>query len=487
MTLSNIGYNDFKIKKKLGHGSQGRTYVVELLATQELLAMKKEEFLSDEDKARVQLEIDQMKRLESKFTVRLICSFQFDVDMCIVMELCQGGDLRKMITELQKLPEPERVMRVWAIVSQITRSLDHLHTNNVVHRDIKPENIFVNSDGSVRLGDFGLAKQLDEKDYATFAGTMVYMASEVWLTKKCDFLSDIFSCGIIAAELLTGKHPFFANNEHSIVERIKKGSYDQLPDFVPKDLKELVESMIDVDYSKRPTTKQIMNQSTINMYLRMQLEKEKDFEVAQKKSEVIQKKADEQALEIERLQNLLANTSHQHQQGQVQINPQISSGQGSMKSSLTKQNQIDYSTLSSSVLDIMKQDGALFTHSMSISRTTVLFDPVISSGIVRIEIINAYDMEGVGIADESVRFEKGENPHARGWEKIVYYRKMGDIGHNGGNWVVGNQPFIFAQQNVAMELNMDSNPRTLTFFVNDEEQPNYVTNIPQVVRFWACK
>ncbi|KAA6360393.1 MAG: hypothetical protein EZS28_044080, partial [Streblomastix strix] len=79
----------------------------------------------------------------------------------------------------------------------------------------------------------------------------------------------------------------------------------------------------------------------------------------------------------------------------------------------------------------------------------------------------------------------GENPHARGWEKIVYYRKMGDIGHNGGNWVVGNQPFIFAQQNVAMELNMDSNPRTLTFFVNNEEQQNYVTNIPQVVRFWA--
>ncbi|KAA6387570.1 MAG: hypothetical protein EZS28_016903 [Streblomastix strix] len=81
-----------RIKKKLSYRTQGRTYIAEQLSTQELFAMKKEEYLSEADKARV----------------RLVCSFQFDVDMCIVKELCENN-LRKMISELQKLSEPQGV------------------------------------------------------------------------------------------------------------------------------------------------------------------------------------------------------------------------------------------------------------------------------------------------------------------------------------------------------------------------------------------
>ncbi|KAA6359829.1 MAG: hypothetical protein EZS28_044644, partial [Streblomastix strix] len=74
--------------------------------------------------------------------------------MCIITQFYSKGDLRKFIGEIQKLPEEERVMKVWAIVAQVIRSVDYLHSNNVIHHNIKPENIFLMEDGSVRLGDF---------------------------------------------------------------------------------------------------------------------------------------------------------------------------------------------------------------------------------------------------------------------------------------------------------------------------------------------
>ncbi|KAA6386762.1 MAG: putative CAMK family protein kinase [Streblomastix strix] len=200
--------------KKLGSGSQGRVYHVMLNSTEEEFAMKKEEYFSDEDKENVNREIEQMMKLESRFTVRLIHVFQEHQDMCLIMEFCSQGDLRKFILELQKKSLKERMMHFWAILSQMIRALDFIHSQGVVHRsifnisDIKPENIFVMEDGSVRLGDFGLAKEISSQDYATMAGTKVQMAAEVWLSKKTDYASDIFSVGIVAAELVTGKHPY---------------------------------------------------------------------------------------------------------------------------------------------------------------------------------------------------------------------------------------------------------------------------------------
>ncbi|KAA6353041.1 MAG: hypothetical protein EZS28_051432, partial [Streblomastix strix] len=85
------------------------------------------------------------------------------------------------------------------------------------------------------------------------------------------------------------------------------------------------------------------------------------------------------------------------------------------------------------------------------------------------------------IADETVKYERRQSPEARGGEKIVGYYNIGKIDHI-GDWIEGNAKFYKTGDRVALELNMDSSPRTLTFFVNDKEQPNYATNIPVAVR-----
>ncbi|KAA6373751.1 MAG: hypothetical protein EZS28_030721 [Streblomastix strix] len=116
---------------------------------------------------------------------------------------------------------------------------------------------------------------------------------------------------------------------------------------------------------------------------------------------------------------------------------------------------------------------------------TFIFDPVINKGIVKLEVLDVQDIYSVGIADESVRYCRNEMPEARGWDKHVCYRWIGDIRHI-GDYIEGNSCFRNDGYRIQMELNMDSNPRTLTFFVNDEEQKNFIINIPKAVRIWCC-
>ncbi|KAA6400790.1 MAG: hypothetical protein EZS28_003679 [Streblomastix strix] len=73
---------------------------------------------------------------------------------------------------------------VWELFAQIILKLDHLHFHEGMHRDFKPENIIDISDETVRLGNFGLANESTNKDYTNFAGTKMYMAAEVWMTKR---------------------------------------------------------------------------------------------------------------------------------------------------------------------------------------------------------------------------------------------------------------------------------------------------------------
>ncbi|KAA6353671.1 MAG: hypothetical protein EZS28_050802, partial [Streblomastix strix] len=85
---------------------------------------------------------------------------------------------------------------------------------------------------------------------------------------------------------------------------------------------------------------------------------------------------------------------------------------------------------------------------------------------------------------ENVRFARNEKPSIREMDKMVIYLCNGQIKHS-GEWIKDNAKFDEEENTVALELNMGSEPRTLTFFVNNQEQPNYVTHIPPAVRFWA--
>jgi eukaryotic-like serine/threonine-protein kinase len=170
-----------------------------------------------------------VKRLKAKHSARFeqearaiaalnhphICQI-FDIGPdYLVLEYIEGHSLKG----------PQTVEEAVRLASQIAEALDAAHRKGVVHRDLKPANIMVTSEGSVKLLDFGLAKQVtDSNETATMEGTVMgtaaYMAPEQAEGKPLDARSDVFSFGAVLYELLSGRRAFRGENSISTMAAI---------------------------------------------------------------------------------------------------------------------------------------------------------------------------------------------------------------------------------------------------------------------------
>ena len=127
----------------------------------------------------------------------------------IVMELVKGKTLHEHLTQEVKY----EIREVGTIVRHLLDGIGHAHSEGVVHRDIKPSNIMINDDGRIKISDFGIAR-IDSSNLTQVGdvlGTPHYMAPEQFLGTEIDALADLFSIGVIAYELLTGRKPFTGN------------------------------------------------------------------------------------------------------------------------------------------------------------------------------------------------------------------------------------------------------------------------------------
>ncbi len=127
----------------------------------------------------------------------------------IAMEFVKGRELRDYFEANERFPlqEVERLM------GEILGALGHAHAHGVIHRDIKPANLMILDDRRVKIADFGIARI--EKSELTQAGTVMgtpaYMSPEQFMGQTVDARSDLFSCGVILYQFLTGEKPFTGN------------------------------------------------------------------------------------------------------------------------------------------------------------------------------------------------------------------------------------------------------------------------------------
>ena len=142
--------------------------------------------------------------------------------MFLVMDYARCGDLRTFIRSRQSLLN-ERV--VLMLLMQMAVSISYCHRRNIMHRDLKPENIFISSAGILKLGDFGLAREISEESMMarTRCGTADYIAPEVLQDKPYSFSCDMWSLGCITYELLMLKHPFRDRTALATVQRVLRG------------------------------------------------------------------------------------------------------------------------------------------------------------------------------------------------------------------------------------------------------------------------
>jgi serine/threonine-protein kinase len=128
----------------------------------------------------------------------------------IAMEFVKGRELRDFFEANERfaLQDIERLM------GEILDALAHAHAHGVVHRDMKPANLIVLADGKVKIADFGIARveKSELTQVGTVMGTPAYMSPEQFMGQPVDGRSDIFSCGVILYQFLTGEKPFTGNS-----------------------------------------------------------------------------------------------------------------------------------------------------------------------------------------------------------------------------------------------------------------------------------
>jgi serine/threonine-protein kinase len=123
----------------------------------------------------------------------------------LVMEFVPGINLRDALNDFGAL-SPDRVLE---ILEPLTAGLAAAHSAGVLHRDLKPENVFLSDNGTVKLGDFGLAREISSHTQTgSIVGTAAYLSPELVLRGQADARSDIYSLGVMAFEMLTGKQPY---------------------------------------------------------------------------------------------------------------------------------------------------------------------------------------------------------------------------------------------------------------------------------------
>ena len=152
------------------------------------------------------------KKYACKYIVRLFGAFvaKGDSHLTLVMEYMDGGSLQDVI-DFSNGIGCENDITIAVVAHDLLSALAFMHGNNLCHRDVKPANILLRaSDGRVKLGDFGIVKELSGVDdhSSTFVGTMVYMSPERLLGKPYSFSCDIWSAGLSLLALVLGKYPF---------------------------------------------------------------------------------------------------------------------------------------------------------------------------------------------------------------------------------------------------------------------------------------
>ena len=250
--------DDYELADVIGVGSVGTVYRGTHLETGQAVAIKRlHESVAKNEliRERFKREINIMGRLHHPNIVAYVGGKTVGKDLYYTMELVTGGSVKEIVERTGPLPWQATV----ELGIQVCSALQFAHNHGVVHRDLKPSNLFVSIDGILKLGDFGIARDLNQRDLTTAGvtvGTHAYMAPEQ--IKGDDRISgqaDLYGLGCCLFEMMTGRHVFFGENRLQIFDQHLKAdppSVCELNATCPSELNQLIQWLLKKNPEDRP-------------------------------------------------------------------------------------------------------------------------------------------------------------------------------------------------------------------------------------------
>jgi len=151
-------------------------------------------------------------RLDHERVVRALGGHPTGSGAYLALELCAGGTLDQLLLERGRLPLRQAVR----LVEDVAEGLGYAHDAKVLHRDVKPANVFLTLEGRAKLGDFGTGAFMNDPSEER-VGTAFYMAPELFEGRSASVVSDVYSLGVLAFEVLTGERPFRGDSYEALM------------------------------------------------------------------------------------------------------------------------------------------------------------------------------------------------------------------------------------------------------------------------------
>ena len=256
--------------EKIGEGGYGVVYKVKEKKTGKIYAAKIFKILNSQNELQINREIKISSQIKHPSIIKFIgysnTDFAgYDIPV-IITEYMKNGSLSEIIqkdTKNKYLTDTKKLIILYGIAS----AMNFLHSHSIVHRDLKPGNILMDENFYPKLTDFGLSKSIDQMQISAkiFKGTILYSSPEFIINGDFTYKSDVFSFGIMAFEIMTGKVPFSnIKSDFDLMNRIIDGERPEFTFAIPRGYKALIEKCWSNDQSLRPSFEEIVNDLETN-------------------------------------------------------------------------------------------------------------------------------------------------------------------------------------------------------------------------------
>ena len=258
MAVLRENINEFEIFETVGVGTAGTVYRAKDTRSGNEVALKILLPAASENSlisARFEREMLILEKLIHPNIVRYFGGGKTGKQLFFAMELIGGGSLKELMTHGGPLSWQEAA----SCGIQLCSALQHAHNHGVIHRDLKPANLYFSLDGTLKLGDFGIARDLFEEDITEAGltvGTYAYMSPEqIRGEESISGKTDLYALGCVLFEMLTSRRPFEGNNfQEFFAQHLNESPpriHEIIPD-IPHELDTIIAQLLEKDPEKRP-------------------------------------------------------------------------------------------------------------------------------------------------------------------------------------------------------------------------------------------